>query len=75
MIIHWLVKVLTGLFVQLRVVLGHFDVEVGDPTQLPVYIALARELRVVRHASSFALILLEGVDLSLRFDQPILLLV
>ena len=55
--------------IQLVVVLGIFNVEVGDPAQLTVDVPLFRHLGVVWHPGAFHLVLLIRVQLSLGCDQ------
>lgn len=58
--------------IQLVVVLGIFNVEVGDPAQLTVDVPLFCHLGVVWHPGSFHFILLIRVQLSLGCDQGLL---
>ena len=55
--------------VQLVVILRELDVEVVDPAEFAVDVAVLGELRVVRHARALHLVLIVGVQLSLWVDH------
>ena len=71
-VIPGLVEEFPELFVAAGVVLGVGDVEVGEPAQLPIDVALLHQLGVVGHARAFDLVDLVGVELLARLAQSVL---
>ena len=67
------VEELTVSGVHLVVVLRELHVEVGDPAELTVDVALLGELGVVGHARALHIVLFIGIQLALRVEQHLLL--
>ena len=57
----------------LVIVFAKLDIEVGNPAEFTVDVSLLGQLGVVRHASAFHLVLLIWVELSLRMEQHLVL--
>ena len=68
MVVHGGIKILTVKRVARVVILRAFDIEVGNPPKLTVYISVLRNRRVVRHPSSLDLILFVWIEFSAGLD-------
>ena len=69
MVVDRAVEVLAVGSVLVVVVFGALDVEVGDPAEFTVEVALTGDLGVVGHSRSFDLVHLVGVQFSLGLDE------
>ena len=74
MVVLGAVEVLTIGRVQSIIVLRALDVEVSDPTELPIDVPLLRKFCIVWHPGSLDFVLIVWVKLSLRMVHNVILI-
>ena len=73
MVVLGAVEVLTIGRVQFIVVLGALDIEVSNPTELPIDVPLLREFCIIWHPGSFDFVLIVWIKLSLWMVHDVIL--
>ena len=73
MVVLGAVEVLTIGRVQFIVVLGALDIEVSNPTELPINVPLLREFCIIWHPGSLDFVLIVWIKLSLWMVHDVIL--